>query len=313
MTVSEDVLSWKNIIEKETSDAVDVLEVLDRLDTITVSPDILRSTGIGKCLTGLIKNHTDNEVKLKSRELVNKWKNVVGVKKQKPAQCPVESSLPKPVPATPVIARPVTHGGCPPSKATEEVMKETFEDLTSIFEADVTGNPRRDTIRKKLLEALRPREHDWEREPAEIANEMEQALMSQLWPSQNDRAKADFKSYMDKARSILWNLKDSKNINFRRKVLVGAIEPSEMPQLSPTEMASDDRNKERDAMRKYAMAEVESDWALRNGALQISGMFTCGKCKGEKTTYFQKQTRSSDEPMTTFVSCLVCNNRWKFC
>jgi transcription elongation factor S-II len=25
------------------------------------------------------------------------------------------------------------------------------------------------------------------------------------------------------------------------------------------------------------------------------------------------QTRSADEPMTTFVSCLECYNRWKFC
>eukprot|EP00439_Symbiodinium_sp_Y106_P042252 s4841_g5.t1 len=34
---------------------------------------------------------------------------------------------------------------------------------------------------------------------------------------------------------------------------------------------------------------------------------------GNKTTYFQMQTRSSDEPMTTFVTCLTCGNRWKFC
>ena len=41
------------------------------------------------------------------------------------------------------------------------------------------------------------------------------------------------------------------------------------------------------------------------------GMFKCGKCKSKKTTYYQLQTRSADEPMTTFVTCLGCNNRWK--
>lgn len=28
------------------------------------------------------------------------------------------------------------------------------------------------------------------------------------------------------------------------------------------------------------------------------GEFTCGKCKGKKTTNYQMQTRSADEPMT---------------
>ena len=40
--------------------------------------------------------------------------------------------------------------------------------------------------------------------------------------------------------------------------------------------------------------------------------FTCLKCKSKKCSYYQLQTRSADEPMTTFVSCLECGNRWKF-
>lgn len=41
--------------------------------------------------------------------------------------------------------------------------------------------------------------------------------------------------------------------------------------------------------------------------------FQCSKCKERKCTYYQMQTRSADEPMTTFVTCVNCNNRWKFC
>ena len=41
------------------------------------------------------------------------------------------------------------------------------------------------------------------------------------------------------------------------------------------------------------------------------GQFKCGKCKGTKTTYYQMQTRSADEPMTTYVTCKSCGNRWK--
>ena len=42
-----------------------------------------------------------------------------------------------------------------------------------------------------------------------------------------------------------------------------------------------------------------------------TGLFTCGKCKSKKTTYYQMQTRSADEPMTTFVTCINCAKRWK--
>lgn len=43
-----------------------------------------------------------------------------------------------------------------------------------------------------------------------------------------------------------------------------------------------------------------------------NGLFRCGKCKTYRTSYYQMQTRSADEPLTTFVSC-KCGNKWKFC
>ena len=39
--------------------------------------------------------------------------------------------------------------------------------------------------------------------------------------------------------------------------------------------------------------------------------FTCRKCKSNNCSYYQLQTRSADEPMTTFVTCIDCGNRWK--
>jgi len=41
------------------------------------------------------------------------------------------------------------------------------------------------------------------------------------------------------------------------------------------------------------------------------GMFKCNKCKSMKTVYYQMQTRSADEPMTTYVTCTNCNTKWK--
>jgi DNA-directed RNA polymerase subunit M/transcription elongation factor TFIIS len=39
--------------------------------------------------------------------------------------------------------------------------------------------------------------------------------------------------------------------------------------------------------------------------------FNCRKCKSNQCTYYQLQTRSADEPMTTYVTCINCGNRWK--
>jgi hypothetical protein len=58
--------------------------------------------------------------------------------------------------------------------------------------------------------------------------------------------------------------------------------------------------------KKLAMMGKENN-------VQGTSMFKCGKCKLNNCTYFQMQTRSADEPMTTFVTCLNCSNRWKFC
>jgi transcription elongation factor S-II len=61
-------------------------------------------------------------------------------------------------------------------------------------------------------------------------------------------------------------------------------------------------NKKKDNDREAKKAAENEDYV---------GQFKCGKCKSVKTTYYQLQTRSADEPMTTYVTCLGCSNRWK--
>lgn len=41
------------------------------------------------------------------------------------------------------------------------------------------------------------------------------------------------------------------------------------------------------------------------------GLFKCPKCRSKKTTYYSVQTRSADEPMTNFITCMNCTHRWK--
>jgi DNA-directed RNA polymerase subunit M/transcription elongation factor TFIIS len=58
---------------------------------------------------------------------------------------------------------------------------------------------------------------------------------------------------------------------------------------------------------------AERDKALYSKKKTANTQMYCSGCK-KKTNcdYYQMQTRSADEPMTTFVTCLECDKRWKF-
>ncbi len=112
-----------------------------------------------------------------------------------------------------------------------------------------------------------------------------------------------------KCRTYMFNLTDANNPDFRRRVLLGEIKPEEIVVMTAEDMASDQRKKENDEIKAKALFECER--GLKQ--LESTDQFKCSKCKQRKTTYFQLQTRSADEPMTTYVTCVNCNHHWKFC
>lgn len=58
---------------------------------------------------------------------------------------------------------------------------------------------------------------------------------------------------------------------------------------------------------------IESEKKLYSKNDSASIVIWCSGCKKKsKCTYYQMQTRSADEPMTTFVTCLECDKKWKF-
>lgn len=42
-----------------------------------------------------------------------------------------------------------------------------------------------------------------------------------------------------------------------------------------------------------------------------TSMFKCSRCNKRNCSYFELQTRSADEPMTIFITCLDCGKKWK--
>lgn len=74
-------------------------------------------------------------------------------------------------------------------------------------------------------------------------------------------------------------------------------------------MASEERKKENEALEAENMRES----MVAKSERSISDQLQCGRCGQKKVSYTQAQTRSADEPMTTFCTCEVCGKLWKVC
>uniref|UniRef100_A0A8C5LTJ5 Uncharacterized protein n=1 Tax=Leptobrachium leishanense TaxID=445787 RepID=A0A8C5LTJ5_9ANUR len=121
--------------------------------------------------------------------------------------------------------------------------------------------------------------------------------------------KATDMKYRNRVRSRISNLKDPKNPNLRKNVLCGVVTAHKIATMTAEEMASDELRELRNTLTKEAIREHQM--AKTSGTQ--TDLLQCDKCKKKNCTYNQVQTRSADEPMTTFVLCNECGNRWKFC
>ncbi|KAF5113474.1 hypothetical protein DV454_003534 [Geotrichum candidum] len=114
--------------------------------------------------------------------------------------------------------------------------------------------------------------------------------------------------YKNKIRSLFANLKDPRNPQLRQRVVSGEIAGKRLYTMTPKELASDEFKKELEEINKQNLFNAQA--AVEKRA--ITDRFTCSKCKQKKVSYFQMQTRSADEPLTTFCTCENCGKRWKF-
>ena len=116
--------------------------------------------------------------------------------------------------------------------------------------------------------------------------------------------------YARKIRSIAHNAKTNPVfVSFvERKIIpvekIPALLPDEMNHCGPHSIMKEyllEKEEVIEQWRKYWNTEHESS----------KGMYTCKCCKSSHTVFNAVQTRSADEPMTIFITCLACDNRWK--
>ncbi len=62
---------------------------------------------------------------------------------------------------------------------------------------------------------------------------------------------------------------------------------------------------------EYRENEEEIDRFMENPLEVQEGVFTCSRCKDNKTVSFELQTRAADEAATVYIQCVKCKKRWK--
>ncbi|XP_060605935.1 transcription elongation factor A protein 1-like isoform X2 [Ruditapes philippinarum] len=249
--------------------------------------EVLQKTRIGITVNNFRKASSNDDVISLSKNLIKIWKKLLPDNNSKSDKKEKSSSSSK-------------NGESMDSEESEK--KGDEQERRQSVSASNTHDPVRLKCRDLLCAALKTADaHVGRNDPEEIAAAIEDNIFEEF---NNTETK-----YKNRVRSRVANLKDVKNPDLRINVMSGMIPPDRIAKMTAEEMASDSMKTLR---AKYTKESIDDHQMAKTGGTSTD-LFKCGKCGKNNCTYNQVQTRSADEPMTTFVLCNECGNRWKFC
>lgn len=264
----------------------EVLRLLRDLEAARITREILQKTGIHGVLAKIAKSKAedmDEDVRTLAKDVREKWKTALlaGDEKREPEET------------------------APQNRDDEALFEKQAEAPSQAAWKLKTYNAdkQRDAFIKNTMGKLMPVFTN-EDNCADLVTRIEERLHVIC-----TERKLEYKKL---ARERVLMLSDKKNgMNLITDVVEGKVPIDDFVSKTPKELLEDEatRQSENDA-RKYQMMALQSDFYLKNTDIK-EGEFQCGKCKQRKTVSWQQQTRSADEPMTTFFECVNCGHRWK--
>ncbi len=270
-----------------------ILGILKELKAgVVASEDLLRSTKIG-VVVNKSKQHKNPEVARLASEIVKKWRDDIHKIKGSASSQITKNS----------ITSPPTSANSPapqPEKSTLTVPPDQRDFRKDKVDIKRTNQTTRDSSIGLVYNGLA---YTSTVPPSQVlthAVAVEAATFSTYGPESNE-------AYKSKIRSLFQNLKNKSNPGLRDRVMSGEIVPEKFVVMTHDELKSAERRAEDEDLLKKVMKEAMMPQAEQS----ISTSLTCSKCGQKKVSYTQAQTRSADEPMTTFCTCTVCAKRWK--
>jgi len=292
---------------RDNAPASAILKILSDLKAgVVPSEKLLRETKIGVSVNRL-RQHKDANVQKLANETVMSWRNAMHKLKGSGGSSGGASGN-----ATPKGANGASSpkAGGTPSVGSPNVKSERkaysgdpAKRNAGVDKVDykITGDSTRDACLKLMYDGLA---HMSTEPPSDIlskAREIELAAFNHFKSTTSD-------AYKQKLRSLFQNLKNKSNPTLRVRILNGAIAPDKFVTMTLEELKSAEKRAEEEKLAKDNMDKAMVPQEIKS----VSDALRCGKCGQKKVSYTQAQTRSADEPMTTFCECLNCGNRWKF-
>ncbi|OAA62025.1 transcription elongation factor s 2 [Niveomyces insectorum RCEF 264] len=294
--------------------APSIIAIMGELKKSTApTEDVLRTTRAGHTV-GKLRAHANAEVKSLAAEIVSKWKKAVELEKKRtgaagaaangtktgsPAASTPQSKTASPAPAGSATSTKTgggeNNGGTPAFKGDPEKRKFDSDGV----DVNRTGSTTRDNCIGLMYNGLAFRSTIAPERVLVKAIEVEKAAFVAY--------KGETSEYRAKLRSLFQNLKNRSNPALARRVLAGEIAADAFVVMTSDELKSAHLRQLESALARENMMKAQVPMTEKS----ISDALTCGKCKQRKVSYTQAQTRSADEPMTTFCECTVCGHRWK--
>lgn len=297
MDAKEIELKTKALTKAATSNEppANLITILKSLQKgVRPTEDLLRSTRIG-IVVNKLKQHKSPDVARLSSEIVSKWRSEVNKQKSNGSPTPRRSSTPN------------TGAGSPASMSTpgDRASKSSVPPEKRSWKADaidiaITTSKVRDSCLGLMYDGLSFMSTEAPKVVLAKATAVEAAVFSSFGPETKE-------SYKTKIRSLFQNLKNKSNPQLRQRVLSNEVTPEKFVQMTHDELKSDER---READRKIQKENMDKAMVAQ-AERSISSSLQCGKCGQRKVTYTEAQTRSADEPMTLFCTCMNCGKTWK--
>lgn len=292
---AKEVRSTVSNLEKSTDDTT-ILKLLNILnDGVKPTEKLLRETKVGVTVNKF-RSSLNPEINSLVKTMIRTWREVVQSEKSAKKRT-TNGDTKKATTGSPTTTSSSPAPGSTKSKFHSGPRNPKIDGVNTLLYEDSTRN----ASVSALYTALAIERDDSGEAIVDVARNIELAVYRHENAAVND-------AYRNKLRTLTMNLRNKKNPDLRDRLLSGQISPAKFIVMTPSEMAPELLKQEIEKLNKQNLFDAQGATEKR----AVTDRFTCGKCKHKKVSYYQMQTRSADEPLTTFCTCENCGNRWKF-